>query len=241
MAGFSALESIHNFESDPISNSRMVYDSEYTTKFIAPLKLTNKNPNCPACSLTRSIIDLNVENRTLNDLRDYLLSKFDYSDDISITVKGRLLYDYDFEDNLNRTFQSLNVNKGNVIFISDSDDILDHIELYVDEASSESAESEIKLLSEITIPKMVKKSVAETSYNEGDIENDVKTIEDANGVVEIIDDGDDDEGIEIIDEDVEILDDESETVDLSDERPDNKKRKVDGSDSITESKKPKLD
>ncbi|GMG18171.1 unnamed protein product [[Candida] boidinii] len=88
---------------------------------------------------------------------------------------------------------------------------------------------------------MVKKSVTETSYNEGDIENDVKTIEDANGVVEIIDDGDDDEGIEIIDEDVEILDDESETVDLSDERPDNKKRKVDGSDSITESKKPKLD
>ncbi|GMF02348.1 unnamed protein product [[Candida] boidinii] len=241
MAGFSALESIHNFETDPISNSRMVYDSEYTTKFIAPLKLTNKNPNCPACSLTRSIIDLNVENRTLNDLRDYLLSKFDYSDDISITVKGRLLYDYDFEDNLNRTFQSLNVNKGNIIFISDSDDILDHIELYIDEASSESAESEIKLLSEITIPKMVKKSVAETTSNEGDIENDVKTIEDVNGVVEIIDDGDDDEGIEIIDEDVEILDDETETVDLGDERPDNKKRKVDGSDSIAESKKPKLD
>ena len=248
MAGFSALESIHNFESDPISNSRMVYDSEYTTKFIAPLKLTNKNPNCPACSLTRSIIDLNVENRTLNDLRDYLLSKFDYSDDISITVKGRLLYDYDFEDNLNRTFQSLNVNKGDIIFISDSDDILDHIELYIDEASSESSESEIKLLSEITIPKMVKKSVTDTTTDEDDIANDVKTIEDANGVVEIIDDDNNDEGIEIIDEDLEILDDEIEildadveTIDLGDEEPDSKKRKADESESITESKKPKLD
>ncbi|GME77566.1 unnamed protein product [[Candida] boidinii] len=102
---------------------------------------------------------------------------------------------------------------------------------------------------------MVKKSVTETTTDEDDIANDVKTIEDANGVVEIIDDDNNDEGIEIIDEDLEILDDEIEilddeieildadveTIDLGDEEPDSKKRKVDESESITESKKPKLD
>ncbi|GME86541.1 unnamed protein product [Ambrosiozyma monospora] len=211
MAGFSAVSSIHMFEGDQaIANSRMVYDSANGLKFVNSTKLDSPAHSCKACSIVRGIAKLptNLKQVTLAQFRQALLEKYGYSDDIEIsTSDSRLLYDYDFEDNLEKPLSQF-VGFGDVLLISDSDEVLDHIELYLDGHDNDLAKGdEAKIsLPELSIPAFRKKAVVEEEKEEGKQEDnaDEQHRDNEDGVIVLDDEEEDeeeDDAIEIIDDD----------------------------------------
>ncbi|GMG43595.1 unnamed protein product [Ambrosiozyma monospora] len=207
MAGFSAVSSIHMFEGDQaIANSRMVYDSANGLKFVNSTKLDSPAHSCKACSIVRGIAKLptDLKQITLAQFRQALLDKYGYSDDIEIsTSDSRLLYDYDFEDNLENPLSQF-VGFGDVLLISDSDEVLDHIELYLDGHGNdlEKGDEEKISLPELSIPEFRKKTVAEEEKDEDKqgVKADDQHRENEDGVI-VLDDDEDDDAIEIIDDD----------------------------------------
>lgn len=173
MAGFSALSSVNYYiEKDNIervSKSKMIFDSSASDKVVNSSKLVKPNPSCSACSVVKGIVKLNLSNLKLSDLRDKLLSKYNYDDDVEImTLDSRLLYDYDIEENLEKKLSDF-LNDGTVLLINDSDEKLDIIELYV---VNDSSSTEI-VLPELSIPPSKKLRNQGTNDDDDDIEDGV--------------------------------------------------------------------
>ncbi|CAY68723.1 Nuclear protein that acts as a heterodimer with Aos1p to activate Smt3p (SUMO) before its conjugatio [Komagataella phaffii GS115] len=149
-AGFSSLQSLNVFSDDPVGNSRLIYDSEYINKFVTQCPPLPGNSNCKACGIQRGIITVPSLDIQLGEIHKQLLKKFGYSDDVSIVVgNNRLIYDYDFEDNLISSLKDLTIGSGSIFFVSDSDDDLQDIELYLEVAPQETDIT----LTDITIKK----------------------------------------------------------------------------------------
>ena len=166
MAGFSALSSVNYFlENDNINRvakSKMVFDSSSTDKVVNSSKLIKPNPSCSACSIVKGIITIDLSSTTLGQLRDKLIEKYNYGDDVEImTLDSRLLYDFDLEDNLEEKLTNF-INDQTVLLINDSDEKFDLIELYV----LNSPNSEI-IFPELNIPlKKIKPSEIENDEND---------------------------------------------------------------------------
>ncbi|KAH3660046.1 hypothetical protein OGAPHI_007251 [Ogataea philodendri] len=151
MAGFSALSSIHAFYNtveEKVKHSKMVYDSNQPARFVNSSGLAPRNNRCPACSVTRGIITLDLSQLTVNDIREAIIAKYGYSDDIGIADGSRLLYDYDFDDNLETSLDKVCA-YGDVLFITDADEELDSLELFIDRGDALE-------LPAFTLPKAVK-------------------------------------------------------------------------------------
>lgn len=134
MAGFSALSSVKYFtESNNetrMRKSRMVYDTSSTDKVVNSSKLVSANPNCPACSVTKGIVEMDFTSTTLEELRTELIKKYGYADDVEImTLDSKLLYDFDLEENLPKKVGHF-IKDESILLINDSDEKLDIIELY---------------------------------------------------------------------------------------------------------------
>lgn len=136
MAGFSALSSINYYTETTnelrVSKSKMIFDSSSLDKVVNSSKLIKPNPHCSACSVVKGIVKLDLSITKISDLRDMILQKFNYDDDIEILTldDSKLIYDYDLEDNLNKLVSNF-IKDEDVLLISDSDEVLDIIELYV--------------------------------------------------------------------------------------------------------------
>ncbi|KAI0460997.1 hypothetical protein LJB42_001326 [Komagataella kurtzmanii] len=166
-AGFSSLQSLNVFSDNPVGNSRLIYDSEYINKFVTQCPPLPGNPNCKACGIQRGIITVPSLDIQLGEIHKQLLKKYGYSDDVSIVVgNNRLIYDYDFEDNLTSSLKDLTIGSGSIFFVSDSGDDLQDIELYLEVAPQE---TEITL-TDITIKKKPLKK--EESKEEVTIQDD---------------------------------------------------------------------
>ncbi|KAG7940414.1 hypothetical protein KL904_000277 [Ogataea polymorpha] len=181
MAGFSALSSFHVFHAtmkEKVSKSRMVYDSNQPTRFVNTSGLAPKSPKCPACSVTRGIITVDLSRFTIDELRKAIIDKYGYSDDIGIAEGARLLYDYDFDDNLETKLDKV-CSYGNVLFISDAAEELDSLELLVDRGNDLE-------LPELEVPaKMVPEENKEDEGEEDDLimeGDDLTTESDINGL-----------------------------------------------------------
>ncbi|QPG74227.1 hypothetical protein FOA43_001552 [Brettanomyces nanus] len=136
MAGFSALSSIHYFINGKNAEvaaraSKMIFDSSVPERFVNSSKLVRSNFNCKQCSITRGIACVDIDHMALGAFRDALLKEYHNEDDVSIaTSDSRLLYDFDFDDNLQRPLKDF-IGDGDVLLISDSEETLDHIELLI--------------------------------------------------------------------------------------------------------------
>lgn len=140
MAGFSGLASIHYLLADrnqlkASQASRTIYDSNSKERFVNSMQLGPRNPNCKMCSVTRGVATMPISTTRLGQLRSALIEKYGYEDDVSIAVNdSRLLYDYDFEDNLEKPLSTF-VTNDQVLLISDSEDQLDLVEMMVNEGT----------------------------------------------------------------------------------------------------------
>lgn len=177
MAGFSALTSMQYFFNDgdqlkAFQQSKMIYDSNSFDHVVNNTVLSEPNPNCKTCSITRGFLKINLT-QTVGALRDALISKYGYEDDIEIFCGSKLIYDYDMEDNLELKLDGF-FKSGETLMIGDSDETLDIIELYV---LGTSKEGELQL-PELEVP--LKKTTPSKESEEGEEEakeEDVGTIE----------------------------------------------------------------
>lgn len=209
MAGFSALSSVNYYiektNKERAAKSKMLFDSSATDKVVNSSKLAKPNPSCSACSIVKGTVKLNLKQLKLSDLRNALIEKYKYADDVEImTLDARLLYDFDLEENLEKSLPDF-LEDGTILLISDSDERLDIIELYVvDNPSSSTIE-----LPDLSIP-LKKIKAKEESDVEGDLIDEP-----------VIDDGED-KVVSTEDGSIIVLDDDDEI----NEEPATKRRKL---------------
>ncbi|GMM27559.1 E1 ubiquitin-activating protein [Martiniozyma asiatica (nom. inval.)] len=191
MAGFSALTSIQFFLHEKndirVSNSKMVYDSSAFDKVINSTSLTHPNKSCKSCSIIKGVLKIKMNEMTISDLRNALIEKYDYSDDVEIMKEGKLLYDFDLEENLNKKINEM-VKEGEIITVADSDEKLDLVELYV-------MASDDLHLPDLKIPEKLSSIFSQEEYDdETNNEDLLETVGDENNGIICLDD---DEGTSI--------------------------------------------
>lgn len=173
MAGFSALMSLRYFEGEDnaarCAASRMIYDSSSTDRAVNSTRLGAANPACKSCSVTRGVVRIDLDRATMGDLREALVEKYAYADDVEImsALDSRLLYDYDMEENLRKRVGEM-VREGDVLQIGDSEETLDLVELYVE--SGVGGGDELVVLPQMVIPP--KKKAPEEEQQEEEEEDD---------------------------------------------------------------------
>lgn len=149
ISGFSSLNGTkffkHDYEqtgsvdfSPIVKESSTVFISIKPNKYITAASLVSPNESCPSSSLlSRGIMNLTnqeLQENTLRWLVDELVKKYGYEDgDLSIIVgKSRLVYDVDFDDNIDSSLLELSgFEDGDLVLIQDENDELENLELYI--------------------------------------------------------------------------------------------------------------
>lgn len=152
ISGFSSLgalsyynSQIENNDFTKLSNdSSTVFVSIRPNKYITSASLVGPGDQCPSCSLSRGLLNLNedeLKTWTLKNLVDKLIHCYGYNDDVSIILGlSKLIYDFDFDDNLDKKLSEINgFRNGELLLVQDEDDILENLELYINTAPVDSA------------------------------------------------------------------------------------------------------
>lgn len=210
ISGFSSLGALRYYESNVENNdfenilkdSSTVFVSIRPNKYITSASLIGPGDQCPSCSLSRGLLNINdneLKIWTLKDLVDKLIQTYGYEDDVSIILgQSKLIYDFDFDDNLDKKLSEINgFRNGELLLIQDEDDMLENLELYINTNYVDSSHLPIIKLR----PK--KQKVETPKENEEDQYQDILTNNDAI-----------------------IIDDEEELIINDHEGPDSKKRKA---------------
>lgn len=205
-----------------------VFLSAEPTAVFSLERTTSPEPECIACSVSRAIISIDLNKTVLRDIVETLLDKnWSYSPEVSM-VTSDLIYDPDFDDNLDRTLADLGVKPSGSITVMDEADEHDdeegsraNVELYFLQADDVDSQEILKGFPKITFHKKVvekekttEEQVAGTKrkLEDDDSGNVAKKIKSVNqkddGVIEIdLSDDDNDGIIEIEDDEVVVLDD----------------------------------
>ncbi|CAH6720314.1 ubiquitin-activating enzyme E1-like [[Candida] jaroonii] len=134
ISGFSDLQSLNYFKSYELSNqdANTVFVSMKPNRFVARATLASPNPQCASCSLSsRGIMSLSSLDGTLQELIDNIKEFYKYEDISLILGKNKLIYDFDFEDNVDRSLNSLGFKSGETLLVQDDNDELENLELYI--------------------------------------------------------------------------------------------------------------
>ncbi|KAJ3205123.1 E1 ubiquitin-activating protein uba2, partial [Clydaea vesicula] len=126
IAGIIVLQGIKilNSNIDDCKNSYLVYTSKGRSQLLANEKLSKPNPSCSVCQATYLQAELNTDETTLSELLQFLVrgkkssGGLDLQGEISVEENGRLIYDLDFEDNLNSTLTELQLTSEKKILIN---------------------------------------------------------------------------------------------------------------------------
>lgn len=156
ISGLSCFESLYFLGKDYKDKSSLmgepssVFISIRPNKYITSAPLVEPRENCPSCSSARGIFNITSEDFsqwTLGDFVKHVTHKYGYSPEISIiSGKSRLLYDPDFDDNLNVKICDLNgFENGSTLLIQDEDEELENLELHVLNNADRTTLPEIKL------------------------------------------------------------------------------------------------
>ncbi|CAK7901827.1 ubiquitin-activating enzyme E1-like [[Candida] anglica] len=136
ISGFSNLQSLNYFQNkndESIDSSSMVFISIRPNKYVTSAALEPPRNECGSCSVARGILELeNLTNQSLEELIEILKDTYKYSSDISLILgKSKLIYDFDFEDNLHKKLQEIGFTNGEVLLIQDEDEEKENLELYI--------------------------------------------------------------------------------------------------------------
>lgn len=142
--GFLNIEALNYLRRANRDDAAMVFISIRPNKYVTSAALEPPKPTCASCSVARSTcrIDLGA---TLEQFVASIKTQYGYPGDISIILgKSRLVYDFDFEDNLDKTLGKIGFGHGESVLIQDEEDALENLELQII-ATGESQLPEIKL------------------------------------------------------------------------------------------------
>lgn len=137
ISGFSNLGSLDFFRNaSQAHRSKSVFISIKPNKRATSALVEKPNPKCASCGITsKAIVDISKSSldMTLKQFIDAVVEKYGYSGDVSIILgSSKLIYDYDFEDNVQKKLKDINGFVDNeVILIQDDDDELQNLELLI--------------------------------------------------------------------------------------------------------------
>ncbi|KAK7204498.1 SMT3/SUMO-activating complex, catalytic component UBA2 [Myxozyma melibiosi] len=121
VAGLCVTQAFKILNND-LEHAKMVYISQPPARMLSAGTLPPANVHCGVCGIARAAISVDPEKLTLGDfLEKVLKSKLGYSEEVSI-VTSKLLYDIEFDDNLEKTFVELGVSDGSFITIMDEEE-----------------------------------------------------------------------------------------------------------------------
>ncbi|KAK6456064.1 uncharacterized protein RJT20DRAFT_127843 [Scheffersomyces xylosifermentans] len=208
ISGFSSLNGTRYFKYNydqtgsvdftPISKeSSTVFISIKPNKYITAAALVSPNEKCPSSSLlSRGVFQITEEQRqtlTLGELVEKLVKKYGYEEgDLSVIVgKSRLVYDIDFDDNVEKKLSEIGgIGDGELILVQDENDRLENLELYVKVTDEEREHvlPELKLRPKKSVGD--DQSVETEEESGGDVEQ-VDGVVNENDAIVIIDEEDD--------------------------------------------------
>ena len=191
IAGLSVLQSIKILDGrkqgklkEIIEQVPTVFLSRESTHAFSIERTQGPHPECVTCSISRAILPIDTSITTLRHLVETLLQEnWDYSDEFSIVTTG-LIYDPDFDDNLDRTLADLGLDNESFLTVMDErdDHPLANIELYIQKDDSvKTAEQVVEILKEFPKIEFKKKyeKPTEDSGDDEDAEEDLEVVGDA--------------------------------------------------------------
>lgn len=118
IAGVCTLQAFKVLRED-ISAAGMVFLSRSSERIFSTEKLSAPSPSCDICGVARLSLEVDLSRATLGDLVNvYLKEQLGYSEDISI-LTDQLLFDPDFDDNLENELVKLGVKEGMFVTVID--------------------------------------------------------------------------------------------------------------------------
>jgi ubiquitin-like 1-activating enzyme E1 B len=98
-----------------------IFLTKNTDRAFSAEKLAPPNPSCEVCGVARTSIEADLSEATLGDLVEKVLKLgLGYGEDVSI-LTSQLLYDIDFDDNLEVPLKKLGFGEETFVTIIDED------------------------------------------------------------------------------------------------------------------------
>lgn len=213
ISGFSNLESLNYLRESKLSDAAMVFISIRPNKYVTSASLEQPRDTCGSCSIARGIVSISEGSlsSSLESFVDKIKETYLYGDISLILGNSKLIYDFDFEDNLEKNLTEIGFNKGETIQIQDEDDELETLELLIDVRESKQKEG-ITLPTLTLRPKVIRQ--AEEDKVDGETNGDIIDSGEVFDTI-VIDDEQEGEKIEEVEEGEEV------------QEPIQKKRRVD--------------
>ncbi|KAK9320210.1 hypothetical protein V1517DRAFT_329975 [Lipomyces orientalis] len=121
IAGVCVLQSFKILNND-LDHAKVVFLSRRPERIFSTESLQPPNPRCVVCSVARCGMEVDVSQFTLHDFVEQVLrTKLGYSEEISV-VTDKLLYDVEFDDNVDKTFKELGIDDGTFVTIIDEEE-----------------------------------------------------------------------------------------------------------------------
>ncbi|KAK9475317.1 uncharacterized protein V1510DRAFT_408869 [Dipodascopsis tothii] len=121
VAGLCVLESFKVLAGKP-DEARFVFLSRQPERLLVSEPLQAPNTACEVCSIARAFLDVaDLTAFTLGDLVDVLRTDLGYGEEISV-ITSRLLYDVEYDDNLDKSLAALGVADSSFVTVIDEDE-----------------------------------------------------------------------------------------------------------------------
>lgn len=180
ISGICVLQAFHVL-SNNFNSLRTVFYSRRPERVFNSAPASLPNPQCELCGMETSIFSVDINSATLKNLVINILQEgLGYGEEISI-ISDRLLYDIEFEDNLNKLLKDIGIQNGTFLTIIDEDDNeklkRKNLILVIKEKTFKNTKKPYSMLN-ITIPRHSYNYEAETNdiTNENNNDNDFQTL-----------------------------------------------------------------
>lgn len=223
ISGLSSLESLKYYDNfDPeqsFKTSSTVFVSIKPNKYVTSASLFAANEKCASCSLSsKAIMDISeslLSSTTLKDLVQLITLTYSYEEISLILGNSKLIYDFDFDDNLAKSLKEIGFKFGDILLVQDEDESLENVELYINRNTVEAIQ-----LTPLTL--RPKKTIIDSpNPQDQDVEPQDKS-DDSNTLIL-----DDDQVEELVEEIVELEDnDDGHSSPENVDQPPTKKRKL---------------
>lgn len=121
IAGVCVLQSFKVLKKD-LQSTKTVFLSRRPERVFNNESSARPNQDCSVCGVAQIVLKADTNKLTLQSLlKDVLQDTLNYSEEVSILTKD-LIYDPDFDDNLDKTMQDLNIQNGTFLTIIDDDE-----------------------------------------------------------------------------------------------------------------------
>lgn len=120
-AGLCVLEGLKVLRNQ-IDEAKMVFMSMSGDRGLTTEPLRKPNPSCHACGVARLDLEIDIHRGTLGSvIEEVLRPVFHYGEALSL-ISQKLLYDEDYEDNVDEPLASLGIVNGTFITVTDEGD-----------------------------------------------------------------------------------------------------------------------